>query len=165
MSTPTNTAGRVGPTGDDIDGDVQRLADQGHGRNAVARQLGVSNRRVDSAADRLGITWSREQTAKATRARLADSQSELSTIFSEAAAIAGHRLIAELGKPAPDPSMVRALAYGAGISADKVAHLATKLGVETTDAGIGAIHIFSKSLDAAYAQLIEEESDSKEQDQ
>lgn len=134
-----------------IDGEVQRLADAGQGRNAIARELGVTRRNVDDAADRLGITWDRSRTIKATQARLADTQAELSEVLSDVAAEASRRLRQEIAKAEPDHHLIRSLSFAAGMGADRVAHLADRVGTAVgPDNGEGAIERFSAAVEKQY---------------
>lgn len=114
-------------------GEVQRLADDGHGRNSISRELGVSRAAVDEAATELGINWSRAQTAKATKARLHDARHELSETLSDVSAVAARRLLQELESDDIDPARVRALAQAAGIASDRVINLADRVGIDDAD--------------------------------
>lgn len=125
------TGGRAGPPRKVDPEQVAQLAADGHGRNAVARTLGVSRRAVDEAARAAGITWDRSATAAATAARLADVRAELTDSFTEAADLATGRLIEELHQDQLDAGTLRALATVAGISADKLVILGDR--VSATD--------------------------------
>lgn len=106
---------------------VAQLAREGHGRNSVARTLGVSRRAVDEAAKAAGVTWDRSATAAATAARLADVRADLADTFADAADLAGDRLITALRDDVLDPQVLRALATVAGISADKLLALGDRV--------------------------------------
>lgn len=123
--------GRAGPTGKADPETVARLAADGHGRNSVARTLGVSRRAVDEAARVAGVSWVRTGTAAATAARLADVRADLTDQFTEAADLATGRLIEALQDDDLDPAILRALATVAGISADKLIVLGDR--VSATD--------------------------------
>lgn len=119
--------GRAGPPRKVDPEQVAQLAADGHGRNSVARTLGVSRRAVDEAARAAGVTWDRTATAQATAARLADVRAELTDSFTEAADLATGRLIEELHQDQLDAGTLRALATVAGISADKLIALGDRL--------------------------------------
>ncbi|GAA1709326.1 hypothetical protein [Dietzia cercidiphylli] len=110
---------------------VRELAEQGYGRNACARELGISRRAVDAAAVEAGVEWSREHTRQATAALVADSQHELSAMFSETASLAARRLLVELQSESPDPALIRALSSAADLPAGKLLIIADR--VSTTD--------------------------------
>lgn len=118
---------RAGPAEKVTPAQVAHLAADGLGRNAVARHLGVSRRAVDEAARAAGVTWDRSQSAAATAARLADVRADLADTFADAADLAGDRLIIALKADALDPSVLRALATVAGISADKLLALGDRV--------------------------------------
>lgn len=122
---------RTGPTKKVDPEQVAQLAADGLGRNAVARQLGVSRRAVDEAARAAGVSWVRTATAAATAARLTDVRAELADTFATTADLAGDRLIDALQDDQLDPAILRALATVAGISADKLIALGDR--VNTTD--------------------------------
>ena len=113
---------------------VRALAEQGLGRNACARELGVSRRQVDTWARAAGVDWSRAGTAAATRARMIDRRAELADDFSAIADRSAERLLDALDADEIDPHVVRALVNAAGTSADKLAALADRL---TADDGTG----------------------------
>lgn len=107
--------------------EVARLAADGLGRNAVARELGVSRRAVDTAAQAAGITWVRSSTEAATRARMADRRAELAEDFSDIADRSAERLLQALDADDLDPNVIRALVNAAGTSADKLTALADRI--------------------------------------
>lgn len=53
---------------------VAELHEQGLGRNAIAKEMGVGGRIVSEVAKALGLTFDRSSTRVATAARVADSQ-------------------------------------------------------------------------------------------
>lgn len=114
-------SGRAGPAR------VRELAEQGYGRNACARELGVSRRQVDTWAREAGVDWSRAGTAAATKARMIDRRAELADDFSQIADGAAERLLQALDADEIDPHVLRALANVAGLSVDKLTALADRL--------------------------------------
>lgn len=71
------------PTEDEV-AKVRELAARGHGRNAIAANLGRGLSTVDAIAKRLGITFDRSATRAAVAARQADQRArraELSEIY------------------------------------------------------------------------------------
>lgn len=75
MNPPT-TGRPENAGGDDLHAQVQELANDGKGRNAIADQLKLSRYRVDKIAKELGISFNREATRAATAAKVADAQAE-----------------------------------------------------------------------------------------
>lgn len=122
--------GRAGPA----PARVKELAEQGYGRNACARELGVSRRAVDQAAREAGIDWSRTATEAATRARMADVRAALADDFADISDRAAERLLEALDADELDANVLRALANVAGTSTDKLAALSDRL---ATDDGTG----------------------------
>lgn len=112
---------------------VVELAEEGYGRNAIARELGCSRRAVDEAAKAEGISWDRSQTKAATAALVADAQHELSALFSETASMAARRLLAELQADVPDPQLIRALATSADLPAGRLLSIAERLPDSSAD--------------------------------
>lgn len=106
---------------------VKELVEQGFGRNAVARELGVSYRAVDEVAKAEGITWDRSRTKKATAALVADAQHELSSMFSETASVAARRLLEELQSDDPNPHLIRALASASDLPAGRLLSIAERM--------------------------------------
>ncbi|MCD2262447.1 hypothetical protein K3888_06995 [Dietzia aurantiaca] len=106
---------------------VRELSEQGYGRNACARELGVSRRQVDKLARDAGVDWSRAGTAAATRARMIDRRAELAEDFSDIADRAAERLLQALDADEIDHNVIRALVNAAGTSADKLSTLADRL--------------------------------------
>ena len=106
---------------------VRELAGQGYGRNACARELGVSRRQIDKLAREAGIDWSRTATEAATRARMADRRAELVDDFSEISDRAAERLLQALDADEIDPNVIRALINAAGTATDKLAALGDRL--------------------------------------
>lgn len=70
--SPTSRTQNAG----DITDQVRDLAQAGWGRNAIARELGVSNYQVDKAAQAAGVTFDRAKVAQAVQARVVDAQAE-----------------------------------------------------------------------------------------
>lgn len=118
--------GRAGPT----PARVRELAEQGYGRNACARELGVSRRAIDQAAREAGVEWSRAATEAATRARMSDVRAALADDFADISDRAAERLLDALDRDDLDPHVLRALANVAGLSVDKLAALADRLDVD-----------------------------------
>lgn len=110
--------------------EVAHLAADGLGRNAVARELGVSRRAVDEAARAAGVSWVRSSTEAATRARMADVRASLAVDFADIADGAAERLLDALDRDELDANVLRALANVAGLSVDKLAALADRLDTE-----------------------------------
>ena len=121
---------RAGPT----PARVRELAEQGYGRNACARELGVSRRQLDTWAREAGVSWVRSSTEAATKARMADVRASLADDFSQIADGAAERLLAALDADDLDPHVLRALVSVAGTATDKLAALADRL---TADDGTG----------------------------
>lgn len=117
------SGGRAGPA----PARVKELAEQGYGRNACARELGVSRRQIDAWAREAGVDWSRAGTAAATRARMIDRRAELAEDFSDIADRAAERLLQALDADEIDHHVIRALINAAGTSADKLAALADRI--------------------------------------
>lgn len=115
------TGGRAGPAR------VKELAEQGYGRNACARELGVSRRQVDTWAREAGVDWTRTATEAATKARMADRRAELAEDFSEISDKAAERLLDALDRDELDPHILRALVSVAGTATDKLDALADRL--------------------------------------
>lgn len=113
--------GRAGPAR------VRELAEQGLGRNACARELGVSRRAVDRAAREAGIEWSRTATEAATAARMADVRASLADDFSHISDRAAERLLEALDADELDPHVLRSLMNVAATSTDKLTSLADRL--------------------------------------
>lgn len=113
--------GRAGPAR------VKELAEQGLGRNAVSRELGISRRQVDKLAREAGVDWTRTATEAATAARMADVRAALADDFSEIADRSAERLLDALDADELDPHVLRALANVAGTSTDKLAALSDRL--------------------------------------
>ena len=114
-------SGRAGPAR------VKELAEQGYGRNACARELGVSRRQIDTWAREAGVDWSRAGTAAATRARMIDRRADLAEDFSAIADRSAERLLQALDADEIDHNVIRALVNAAGTSADKLAALADRI--------------------------------------
>lgn len=114
-------SGRAGPAR------VRELAEQGLGRNACARELGVSRRQIDTWAREAGVSWVRSSTEAATRARMADRRAELLDDFSEISDRAAERLLNALDRDEIDPRALQALAQVAGLSVDKLTALADRI--------------------------------------
>lgn len=115
--------GRAGPT----PARVRELAEQGYGRNACARELGVSRRAIDQAAREAGVEWSRAATEAATRARMADVRAALADDFADISDRAAERLLDALDRDEIDPRVLQALAQVAGTATDKLDRLADRL--------------------------------------
>ena len=150
--------GRAGPVRKADPQQVAQLAADGHGRNSVARTLGVSRRAVDEAARAAGVTWVRSSTEAATRARLADTRAELADTFTEAADLAGDRLIEELRRDQIDPGTIRALATVAGISTDKLIALGDRLSA-TDGSADSLLDQLRGGIDSWAAGLAEQDQD------
>lgn len=150
--------GRAGPTGKADPETVARLAADGHGRNSVARTLGVSRRAVDEAAQAAGVSWVRAGTAAATAARLADVRADLTDQFTEAADLATGRLIEALQADDLDPGILRALATVAGISADKLISLGDRVSA-TDDTGDSLLDQLRNGFDSWAAALAGHDQD------
>lgn len=106
---------------------VKELAEQGYGRNACARELGVSRRQIDTWAREAGVDWTRTATEAATKARMADRRAELVDDFSEISDRAAERLLDALDADDLDPHILRALVSVAGTATDKLDALADRL--------------------------------------
>lgn len=104
------------------------------GRNACARELGVSRRAIDQAAREAGVEWSRAATEAATRARMADVRAALADDFADISDRAAERLLDALDRDELDPHVLRALANVAGLSIDKLTALDDRLSA-TEDRG------------------------------
>lgn len=154
--------GRTGPPRKADPETVARLAADGLGRNAVARELGVSRRAVDEAARAAGITWDRTATAQATAARLADVRAELTDSFTEAADLATGRLIEALHADELDPAVLRALGTVAGISTDKVVLLGDRVSA-TDERGDSLLDQLRSGIDSWAAGLAEQDQDQDDQ--
>ncbi|MBC7271678.1 MAG: hypothetical protein H5T76_23715 [Streptomyces sp.] len=148
--------GRAGPTPKADPETVARLAADGHGRNSVARTLGVSRRAVDAAARAAGVTWVRTGTAAATAARLADVRADLTDQFTEAADLATGRLIEALQADDLDPGILRALATVAGISADKLISLGDRVSA-AEDRGDSLLDQLRAGIDSWAAGLADQD--------
>lgn len=114
-------SGCAGPTR------VKELSEQGLGRNACARELGVSRRQIDTWAREAGVDWSRAGTAAATKARMIDRRAELAEDFGAIADRSAERLLQALDEDEIDHNVIRALVNAAGTSADKLTALADRL--------------------------------------
>ena len=101
---------------------VAELHAQGHGRNEIARRLGVGETTVSRAAVIAGVRFDTTATQAATKSRsvqLAEQRADLAELSAELATKAGRRLRIELDAEVLDPTAVRALGTAFGITADK----------------------------------------------
>jgi len=128
--------GKDPPMAEQIAPDVAELHAAGHGRNEVARRLGVSTGTVSAAARIAGVEFDRSSTEVATRTRavqLADHRADLAEMAADLATKAGRRLRIELDATILDPTTVRALGTTFGIAADKLAALSATVTDETSE--------------------------------
>ena len=119
-----------------IAADVAELHAQGHGRNEVARRLGVGETTVSRAAVIAGVRFDATATQAATKSRsvqLAEQRADLAELSAELATKAGRRLRIELDATILDPTTVRALGTTFGIAADKLAALSATVTDETSE--------------------------------
>lgn len=142
--------GRAGPAR------VRELSEQGLGRNACARELGVSRRQVDKLAREAGIDWSRASTAAATQARMIDRRAELADDFSQIADRSAERLLDALDRDDLDPNVLRALANVAGLSVDKLVALADRLDTEQ-DSPDNLLDQLRRGIDSWHAGLADQD--------
>lgn len=103
--------------------DVRRLADEGLGRNAIARRLGATRHAVDTAAKAAGVTFDRAATRAAVAAWQADAtleREELAADFRRVTRVVLNRI---LNASDLDPGDLRDLLWSAGSSAASDARL------------------------------------------
>lgn len=111
----------------DLTDRVRDLAQAGWGRNAIARELGVSNYRVSQAAEQAGVVFDRSATRKAVQARSIDAQAAraaLSEQFQEVARLTLDRALETLTATDLDPVELRELVWIAGSAAASDVRLA-----------------------------------------
>ena len=107
---------------DEIAPAVVELHGEGHGRNAIARALGVSTGTVSNAARIVGVEFDVTGTEVASRTRaeqLAEDRADLAGMAAEIARRAGRRLFIELGATVLEPGTVTALNRVFGTATDK----------------------------------------------
>lgn len=150
-------SGRTGPTR------VKGLAEQGLGRNACARELGVSRRQIDTWAKVAGVSWVRTATEAATRARVADVRASLAVDFADISDRAAERLLDALDRDELDPHVLRALANVAGTGVDKLAALADRIDADA-DSPESLLDTMRAGFDSWAAGLAEQD-DQTNQDQ
>lgn len=124
------------PLAEQIAADVAELHAQGHGRNDIARRLGVGETTVSRAAVIAGVRFDATATQAATKSRsvqLAEQRADLAELSAELATKAGRRLRIELDATILDPTTVRALGTTFGIAADKLAALSATVTDETSE--------------------------------
>ena len=132
---PPNMAEQIAPQ-------VAELHAQGHGRNEVARRLGVGTATVSRAAAIAGVRFDATATEVATRSRtaqLAEQRADLAELSAELATKAGRRLRIELDAEVLDPTAVRALGTAFGITADKFAALSADASDATDEHAAAAL--------------------------
>ncbi|MDX3637691.1 helix-turn-helix domain-containing protein [Streptomyces europaeiscabiei] len=78
---------------------IRDMAEAGHGRNEISRELGRATRSISVHAARMGITFDRTMTEEATRARKADLE-ERRVILAEALQSDAEQLTEQLWQPA-----------------------------------------------------------------
>jgi hypothetical protein len=78
--------------------ELRALHEQGLGRNAIAREMGVAPVMVSRTAEHLGLTFDRSKVEAATKARLADL-AERRALLAEDLLSDAERLRAQLWKP------------------------------------------------------------------
>jgi len=138
MSGDGTGPGAKGPptVAEQIAADVAELHAQGHGRNEIARRLGVGETTVSRAAVIAGVRFDATATQAATKSRsvqLAEQRADLAELSAELATKAGRRLRIELDATILDPTTVRALGTTFGIAADKLAALSATVSDETSE--------------------------------
>lgn len=114
--SPTSPTSRTQNAGDLTD-QVRDLAQAGWGRNAIARELGVSNYRVNQAAKQAGVVFDRSATHKAVQARSVDAQAArvaLSAQFQEVARLTLDKALETLTATDLDTVELRELVWVAG---------------------------------------------------
>ena len=141
---------------------VRELAEQGYGRNACARELGVSRRQVDTWAREAGVSWVRSSTEAATKARMADRRAELADDFSAISDRAAERLLDALDRDEIDPRVLQALANVAGLSVDKLTALADRIDADE-DRGDSLLDQLRRGIDSWAAGLAEQDHDQDDQ--
>lgn len=146
--------GKDPPLAEQIAPEVAELHAAGHGRNEVARRLGVSTGTVSAAARIAGVEFDRSSTEVATRTRtvqLADHRADLAEMAADLATKAGRRLRIELDATILDPTTVRALGTTFGIAADKLAALSATVTDETSEHAAAEVWLeaLTLQLDAA----------------
>ena len=156
MSSDGTGPGAKGPptVAEQVAPDVAELHAQGHGRNEIARRLGVGETTVSRAAVIAGVRFDATATQAATKSRsvqLAEQRADLAELSAELATKAGRRLRIELDAEVLDPTAVRALGTAFGITADKFAALSADASDATdehaaAEAWLEALHL---QLDAA----------------
>lgn len=103
---------------------VRELYDQGEGRNAIAKRLGVSNRTVDNACKVLGINWGDKVPATAVQVRSRRAANERAEMAQKWRTLA----LTELDKaldPNTPPAEARGHAIAAGIATQRELDIAT----------------------------------------
>lgn len=131
---------------------VAELAAEGHGRNAIAKALAVSEGTVSNAARIAGVTFDRGPTEVATRTRaeqLAEDRADLAAMSAEIARRAGRQLYMELGAEVLDPNTLTVLNRVFGTATDKA--LAAGVLIPTDDKADN--HGFEVWVDGLKAQL------------
>ncbi|MCY1656012.1 UNVERIFIED_ORG: hypothetical protein EDC92_1591 [Dietzia maris] len=109
---------------------VARLHSEGLGRNAIARELGISTATVSSAARIAGVSFDTSGTEVATRSRvqqLAEARVDLADMAADLATRAGRRLRVELDANVLSPNNVRTLGIAFGIAVDKLVALSAEV--------------------------------------
>jgi len=86
------------PVTDEERAEIRRLHAEGHGRNAIGRLIGRSQRTISVQAERMGLSFDRTMTEEATRARKADLD-ERRIILAEALQADAERLTEQLWEP------------------------------------------------------------------
>jgi hypothetical protein len=87
-----------GLMGEDKWPELQRLHAEGLGRNAISREMGITNSVVSRTAHHLGLTFDREKMRAATAARLADLEERRSLLAEDLVGDA-ERLRSEVWEP------------------------------------------------------------------
>ena len=97
---------------------VRELYDQGRGRNAIAKELGVTTYQVDRACQELGITWEGSVPAMAVRVRSQRAANERAGVADKFRQLAHRELDKALNAEEPDAD-VRHHVTSAAIAAQR----------------------------------------------
>ena len=139
-------------TKDDLTTRVKALHKAGMGRNAIARELGVSHRQVDNAARALGIEFGRID-EKALHGRKLQAQAQRDSIAAAWRELAEVNLAIMIDAAADSERVeeMRARATIAGVATDKAAALeAIPRTVPRSDTEIERMTAYEKALEQAY---------------